>query len=104
MRLGSGVMASASFPHDFKQPSLLYYQVLQDKKYEFGVVAHGIISIPNFIKLQRYFEVITCVQTGITGAAQVRLVMPMRRRSCLMALLSFHLTNSINSHVGITEE
>jgi hypothetical protein len=38
-------------PHDFEHPSDCHYRVSEVKKYLFGVVTHGITTIPNLIKI-----------------------------------------------------
>jgi hypothetical protein len=64
--LGNGVVIIIP-PHDFKQSSRWYHQVLEVKKYEFGVVSYGITSVPNFIKIVADIIVFNCVQTDKTG-------------------------------------
>jgi hypothetical protein len=46
--MSNGVITS---PHDFKQPSGWYNRVKKITKYAFEVIAHGIKSIPDFIKI-----------------------------------------------------
>lgn len=97
---GNGVIIIP--PHDFKQPLRLCYQMCEDKMYDFGIVTRGMTSKPNFIKI---FDIRCSHWTEhIIGAAQVMLLMRMRRGRCLIVSSSYRITNSCISHADITGE